>query len=427
MSLSRASSPTEPAISAQEGKSTSQTPVSSRARGPKRLIQKLPEGYIVPLAGGLAGAVAGIVTCPLDVIKTKLQAQGGFIPTENGVKLPVSQYRGVIGTAATIVQEDGFKGMYRGLGPMMLGYVPTWAVYLTIYNKAQGYFRTKTGRTDLYHEERLCADECRTDNWFLANVYASLCGGTCSTMATNPIWVIKTRLMSQTSSRTQLSHIKTPWQYRGTWDAARVMYQKEGLMSFYSGLVPALLGLTHVAIQFPMYEVFKEKFTGISRGQSETEEDQSHHFYGLASAVFLSKVCASTATYPHEVVRTRLQTQQRGSHSSEAAAQQAVNQIQKAGDHGRPPGKAASPNGNGAQYRGTWQTCKVILAEEGWRGFYAGLGTNLIRAIPSAMTTILTYEYLKKTMLHLRQDDDPREAEPRDVGRAIEFATRPRG
>ena len=122
--------------------------VRSYLRGPKRLLRQLPEGYVIPLAGGMAGAVAGIVTCPLDVIKTKLQAQGGFLPTENGVKLrtTASQYHGVIGTAATIVKEDGLRGMYRGLGPMMLGYVPTWAVYLTIYNHSQAYFRTKTGK-----------------------------------------------------------------------------------------------------------------------------------------------------------------------------------------------------------------------------------------------------------------------------------------
>jgi solute carrier family 25 folate transporter 32 len=54
-------------------------------------------------------------------------------------------------------------------------------------------------------------------------------------------------------------------------------------------------------------------------------------------------------------------------------------------------------------YRGTLQTCKGILAEEGWRGFYAGLGTNLVRAVPSAMTTILTFEYLKKAFYATRE------------------------
>jgi solute carrier family 25 folate transporter 32 len=176
------------------------------------------------------------------------------------------------------------------------------------------------------------------------------------------------------------------------------MYMHEGLLSFYSGLTPALLGLTHVAVQFPLYEIFKVKFTGIGAGDSEREDDKNSHFWGLSLAVFLSKVIASTATYPHEVVRTRLQTQQRSypHHSPENLSYRGAD-VQHTGHHGRPV-LAASSDGmvNLPRYRGTIQTCKTIMLEEGWRGFYAGLGTNLIRAVPSAMTTILTFEYLKK-------------------------------
>lgn len=225
-------------------------------------------------------------------------------------------------------------------------------------------------------------------------------------MATNPIWVIKTRLMAQSNTTTAANHSRPAWHYRNTLDAARKMYLAEGLRSFYSGLTPALFGLTHVAIQFPLYEVLKEKFTGIGVGIKESEEDRSHHFYGLALAVFLSKVCASTATYPHEVVRTRLQTQQR---SSSDAFPNNVSSRRTNGDYGRPPGKLApSKPLSRLPYRGTIQTCKAILLEEGWRGFYAGLGTNLIRAVPAAMTTILTFEYLKKTMMNLRLEGDER-------------------
>lgn len=107
---------------------------------------RTPERYIVPICGGFAGAVSGLVSCPLDVIKTKLQAQGGFQIPKNNVKLTTAAYRGVYGTAATIWTEEGVRGMYRGLGPMLLGYVPTWAVYLTVYNRTQAFFRTKTGK-----------------------------------------------------------------------------------------------------------------------------------------------------------------------------------------------------------------------------------------------------------------------------------------
>jgi len=109
------------------------------------LTNFIPDAYVVPISGGVAGAVSGFVSCPLDVIKTKLQAQGGFQARKEGVNSTTAAYRGVSGTAGTIWREEGFRGMYRGLGPMLLGYVPTWAVYLTIYSKSQAFFRTKMG------------------------------------------------------------------------------------------------------------------------------------------------------------------------------------------------------------------------------------------------------------------------------------------
>ena len=186
--------------------------------------------------------------------------------------------------------------------------------------------------------------------------------------------------------------------YRNTLDAALKMYKTEGLRSFYSGLTPALIGLSHVAVQFPLYEIFKVKLAGIEAGAELSDEERGRHFFGLSCSIFLSKVIASTATYPHEVVRTRLQTQQRWypEHSPENLAYRGTSRQ----TYGRPPGGASSDGMiNKLRYRGTVQTCKAILMEEGWRGFYAGLGTNLIRAVPSAMTTILTFEYLKSASI----------------------------
>lgn len=91
-------------------------------------------------AGAIGGIASGIVTCPLDVIKTKLQAQGGFTPVAKGgghVGHP-KLYNGLFGTASTIWKTEGLRGMYRGLGPIVMGYLPTWAVWFTVYNKAKG-------------------------------------------------------------------------------------------------------------------------------------------------------------------------------------------------------------------------------------------------------------------------------------------------
>ena len=177
------------------------------------------------------------------------------------------------------------------------------------------------------------------------------------------------------------------------------MYRSEGMAVFYSGLAPALLGLSHVAIQFPLYEYFKFKFTGLEMGDSSSEDS---HWWQIGFATFLSKVAATSATYPHEVLRTRLQTQQRHPIASRKhhgplrshGASLPVGQV--------PPTEEVKANL--PRYKGVISTCRTILKEEGWRAFYHGMGTNLFRAVPSAMTTLMTFEMLKKMMTTLQEE-----------------------
>ncbi|EMC97053.1 hypothetical protein BAUCODRAFT_436539 [Baudoinia panamericana UAMH 10762] len=351
----------------------------------------LSSAEVNSFAGATAGMASGLVTCPLDVIKTKLQAQGGFttLAGHRGGAEAGHLYHGLLGTARTIAAEDGLRGFYRGLGPMLLGYLPTWAVYMAVYDSSRDYFY-KHGFA-----------ERESDKWF-ARIYASLTAGACSTLATNPIWVIKTRLMSQVS-RSASDGARTPWQYASTLDAARQMWRAEGVAAFYSGLTPALLGLTHVAIQFPLYEYFKQRFTGLEMGESPAAAgSEARNTLGILAATFLSKICATSATYPHEVVRTRLQTQQRHVHPESQANGVAANHHSQAlpttGKRiGNTDGVAYRP-----RYRGVIQTCRIILREEGWRAFYNGMGTNMVRAVPAAMTTMLTFESVKGAIFRLQ-------------------------
>ena len=199
--------------------------------------------------------------------------------------------------------------------------------------------------------------------------------------------------MSQVGANAAHEH-RPPWQYTGTFDAFRKMYRSEGLGAFYSGLGPALLGLTHVAIQFPLYEYFKMKFTGLEMGQATNLQET--HWFGILSATILSKICATSATYPHEVLRTRLQTQQRSLPSSSHNDVSFRGGLHGVGHHTRPPGTSSSDGMvNIPRYRGIVRTCTTILHEEGWRAFYNGMGTNMVRAVPAAVTTMLTYESLR--------------------------------
>jgi solute carrier family 25 folate transporter 32 len=104
----------------------------------------LPNSTVNAACGAAAGIASGIVTCPLDVIKTRLQAQGSWRPRDLARPSRVV-YSGLVNTARVIWVEDGIKGMYRGLGPMLLGYVPTWAVYMTVYDSSKDFYYTQIG------------------------------------------------------------------------------------------------------------------------------------------------------------------------------------------------------------------------------------------------------------------------------------------
>jgi len=106
---------------------------------PERWAVNASDSQFNALSGALGGFTSGIVTCPLDVIKTKLQAQGGLAAShrEKGLANQAKAYEGLVGTASVIWKQEGIRGMYRGLGPIILGYLPTWAVWFTVYNKSK--------------------------------------------------------------------------------------------------------------------------------------------------------------------------------------------------------------------------------------------------------------------------------------------------
>lgn len=368
----------------------------------RRWAARASDSQFNAMSGAIGGFTSGIVTCPLDVIKTKLQAQGGYMPVDKGRHVGHPKlYNGLVGTASVIWREEGIRGMYRGLGPIVLGYLPTWAVWFTVYNKSKASLAPYSGKwatilDNLSWKQTLTL----LDNVHVINFWSSIVAGGSSTVVTNPIWVIKTRLMSQSASHsgghyslfpktgstpTARPTLHSPWHYRSTIDAARKMYTSEGLASFYSGLTPALLGLSHVAVQFPTYEFLKTSFTGQGMGEAPAEGEKAH-WIGILSASVLSKILASSATYPHEVIRTRLQTQRRP-----VAGEHFLQGMGVAGsDQKMAPGAP--------KYRGIVMTFRTILHEEGWRAFYAGLGTNMMRAVPAATVTMLTYEYVMRQL-----------------------------
>jgi len=306
------------------------------------------------IAGAGGGFVASIATCPLDVIKTKLQAQQ--------VKTGQHGYLGVAATVKSIIKHDGFRGLYRGLGPTILGYLPTWAIYFAVYDGIKNHFgETPAGDIQvvqhLYPAAQVKGYQplAREHPWTL-HILSAMTAGATSTLCTNPLWVIKTRFMTQSREEVR---------YRHTLDAAITIYRTEGLPAFFRGLFPSLLGILHVAVQFPLYEHMKRWARRRTHSDTLSAKDIL-----LCSSV--AKMTASIATYPHEVVRTRLQTLRISRHAH------------------------LNGEGNAQPITGVIRTTRNIIVNEGWRSLYRGLSVNLVRTVPNSAVTMLTYEMLMR-------------------------------
>ncbi|KAJ0978583.1 hypothetical protein J5N97_014057 [Dioscorea zingiberensis] len=290
------------------------------------------------IAAAGAGAATTIATNPLWVVKTRFQTQG--------LRVGVVPYRSTLTALRRIAHEEGIRGMYRGLSPTVLALLPNWAVYFTVYEQLKSV---------LYSNDR---NELSVG----ANMIAAAGAGAATTIATNPLWVVKTRFQTQ-----GLRVGVVP--YRSTLTALRRIAHEEGIRGLYSGLVPALAGISHVAIQFPTYEKIKSY---LAAQDNRTVDSLSAADVALASSI--SKIAASTMTYPHEVVRSRLQEQ--GFHSE-------------------------------VRYEGVVDCVKKVFQKEGVTGFYRGCATNLLRTTPAAVITFTSFEMIHRFLINLFPEPHP--------------------
>lgn len=76
------------------------------------------------VCGYISGCLAAIITNPIDVVKTRMQAS---------FRDPSNHYHTTLNSIKTIIQEDGYKGFLRGMGPRLLRIGPSSAIMISTY------------------------------------------------------------------------------------------------------------------------------------------------------------------------------------------------------------------------------------------------------------------------------------------------------
>jgi len=173
----------------------------------------------------------------------------------------------------------------------------------------------------------------------------ALAGGQCAMLthlATVPLDVVKTRLQ-----------VAAPGTYSGTQDAFRKIRAAQGWTGLTIGFGPTIVGyFIQGACKFGFYELFKSVAANVM------SEDQVVKYklpvYLTAGAA--AEVIGSSALCPFEAIRIRMVSQ---------------------------PDFCSNFIGG----------MRKIHQQEGWKGFYKGLGPILGKQVPYTMTQFATFQY----------------------------------
>ncbi|KAM0916333.1 hypothetical protein ACQ4PT_010246 [Festuca glaucescens] len=194
-------------------------------------VQLRPFDHLVSAAE--AGALVCLFTNPIWLVKTRMQLQ---TPGH------ASPYSGFSDALRTILKEEGWLALYRGIGPGLM-LVTHGAIQFTAYEelrKAMIFAKSKQTRADNRGSEDL-----------LNSVdYAALGAGSklSAILLTYPYQVIRARLQQRPGSD------GTP-KYSDSWHVVKETARYEGVRGFYRGITSNLLkNLPAASLTFVVYE-----------------------------------------------------------------------------------------------------------------------------------------------------------------------------
>jgi len=212
---------------------------------------------------------------------------------------------------------------------------------------------------------------------------AGLVAGSATTIISNPIWVVQMSQAVQTVHEEEETSGPTPGPSTGSPRVAakkrsliqtvKYILKKGGIPAFWRGIGPALVLVINPIIQYTVFEQLKNRLitrrTARLRRQTGSSKvvgvltDLDFFFLGA-----LSKLVATSSTYPYIVIKSRLQA-------------------------GRD---------SALRYRSSLDGILTIIKEEGISGLYKGVGSKLVQSVLTAAILFAgqkrIYEITKATL-----------------------------
>nr|XP_023888798.1 folate transporter 1, chloroplastic isoform X1 [Quercus suber]POE65748.1 folate transporter 1, chloroplastic [Quercus suber] len=182
-----------------------------------------------------AGALVCLCTNPIWLVKTRLQLQTPLHQTQ--------PYSGLYDALRTIMREEGWSALYRGIIPGLFLQVSHGAIQFTAYEEL------RKGIIDFKSKDR--KKDSESDDKLLNSVDYAVLGASskiAAVLLTYPFQVVRARLQQRPSSD------GIP-RYMDSWHVVKETARFEGVQGFYNGITPNLLkNVPAASITFIVYE-----------------------------------------------------------------------------------------------------------------------------------------------------------------------------
>ncbi|CAL8087143.1 unnamed protein product [Calicophoron daubneyi] len=195
-------------------------------------------------AGSLASVWSGLVMCPTELVKCRVQAMREMMDLGLTTIKPANS--GSWSVTRAIFREEGLLGFTRGLGATLVRELPGYFCFFGSYELCRSFFAGQKGRKE--------------DVGPVATAFSGGVAGAMLWIACYPFDLIKSRLqIGHTSPEpTHQMKIKSPVSYRAS-NVFAIMFrviEQEGFFALYRGLgatlvrtIPATAGL-FVAVEW---------------------------------------------------------------------------------------------------------------------------------------------------------------------------------
>jgi solute carrier family 25 (mitochondrial uncoupling protein), member 27 len=282
-----------------------------------------------------ASCIAESATYPFDITKTRLQAAGEAASTAGG-----GARRGLAGTMAGIVREEGATALYKGLFPACLRH----CVYSGIRVSAYEVLRERVFKKD--------------ENGHFAlwkGMLAGMSAGAIGQFVATPTDLVKVQ-MQLDGKRILAGHAP---RYSGTFNAFATIFRQGGVRALYAGWVPAVQRAALVQLgDLTTYDFAKQHL------MRDLDVPDGPALHAMSSAV--AGLVAATMGAPADVIKTRIMNQ------------------------------PTDAQGRGTLYKGTMDCLRTTIENEGAAALYKGWLPTWMRMAPWSLAFFLSFEQLRR-------------------------------